>query len=105
MIPGLVKTLERLKELHIRKNQDYTGESKDPFFNFHVAGFLTSIFRRNPDKVYATLVGVKLGRLAALLNSDKEPNNESILDSFDDLIVYSAIWRQEVEKRLSGVKE
>lgn len=104
MIPGLVKTLERLKELHIKKNHDYTGNSPDPFFNFHVAASLTRLFKHNDDKVYATLLGVKIGRLSALLNSGSEPANESILDSFDDLIVYSAIWRQDVEARLQRMK-
>jgi hypothetical protein len=105
MIPGLVKTLERLKELHIKKNQDYTGKSKNPFFNFTVASNLTRLFEKNDDKVYSTLIGIKLGRLAALLNSDAKPNNESVLDSFDDLIVYSTIWRQDVERRLTEVTE
>src|SRR3954471_15957747 len=99
-IPGVVETFDKLKELHIRKNQDYTGKSEDSFFNFRVASQLTRIFKMNDDKVYSTMVGIKLGRLAALLNSEARPNHESVLDSFDDLIVYAAIWKSDVKQRL-----
>lgn len=66
---------------------------------------LTKLFQKNDDKVYATMIGIKIGRLSALLNSEAKPNNESVLDSFDDLIVYAAIWKADVERRLTEVTE
>lgn len=100
MIPGLLETFDKLKELHIKKNQDYTGKSGNPFFNFDVAESVSSLFDKNEDKTYAVMIGIKIGRIAALLNSGKEPNHESLLDSFDDLIVYAAIWKADIERRM-----
>lgn len=100
MIPGLLETFDKLKELHIKKNQDYTGKSGNPFFNFDVAESVSSLFDKNEDKTYAVMIGIKIGRIVALLNSGKEPNNESLLDSFDDLIVYAAIWKADIERRM-----
>ena len=104
MIPGLLETFDRLKELHIKKNQDYTGKSGNPFFNFDVAESISNLFDNNIDKTYAVMIGIKIGRIAALLNSGKEPNNESLLDSFDDLIVYCAIWRADIEREARQVE-
>lgn len=98
-IPEVIETFDKLKELHIKKNQDYTGESPDPFFNFNVSTDIHSLFKNEQDKTYATMIGIKLGRISALLNSGKEPNNESLLDSFDDLIVYTALWKANLMRR------
>lgn len=99
MIPEVIETFDKLKELHRRKNADYTGNSNDPFYNFNVAIHLVEQFSSNRDKVYACMVGIKLGRIAALTNSGAVPNNESLLDSFDDLICYSTIWKADVNRR------
>jgi len=101
-IKSVIDTFDSLKELHIKKNQDYTGNSLDPFFNFNVATDIHSLFYINRDKTFATIIGIKLGRIAALLNSGKPANNESVLDSFDDAIVYLALWKADLESR--GVK-
>lgn len=89
----VVATFDNLKDLYIKKNQDYTGVSGNKFFNFDVARELMEKFQHDRDKVYVNMIGIKLGRLAALLNSGAVPNHESISDSFDDLIVYAAIWK------------
>lgn len=103
MIKELIETFDALKELHIKKNEDYTGKSINPFFNFAVAEQVASLFGDDRDKVFATMVGIKLGRISALLNSGKPPNNESLLDSFDDLIVYAAIWKADIQRRGNGL--
>lgn len=99
MIQEVIDTLSQLKELHIRKNQDYSGDSPDPFFNFNVAVDIETLFDSERDKVFATMVGIKIGRISAILNSGKTPNNESLLDSFDDLIMYAALWKADVTRR------
>lgn len=95
-IPGVIETFDKLKELHIKKNQDYTGKSSNPYFNFDVATELQMLFHDDWHKTYATMIGIKLGRIAALLNSGNTANHESIEDSFDDLIVYAAIWKSTI---------
>lgn len=89
-----LETPERLigKALSIlsQKRQDYTTSSR--YENFGRAATISSWFVNDADKVYATLIGVKLARLASLLGRDKTPNNESIEDTFKDLINYAALW-------------
>ncbi len=93
-------TFDKLKALHIKKNEDYTGKSNNPFFNFDVADTISYYFASNRDRVYATMIGIKLGRIAALLNTNNTPNHESIEDSFDDLIVYAALWKADYQERI-----
>jgi hypothetical protein len=98
MIPEVIRTFENAIELHKKKNQDYTGGRIDLFFNFNVAEYVATLFASDRDRVFATMVGIKLARLAALLELGK-PNFESVLDSFDDMIVYTAIWKADVQRR------
>ena len=97
-IPGVIQTLERLKKLHEDKNADYSPKG-EPFYNFNKAQFLVGLFHSDRDKVFACMVGIKLARIAVLLNSGKAAIHESVLDSFDDLIVYATIWRSDIDSR------
>jgi hypothetical protein len=72
------------------KREDYTTLGTHE--NFERCEDLVGWFKHDVDKVYVTLIGVKLARLATLLSKTGEPNNESILDSFKDLINYCALW-------------
>lgn len=100
-IPGVLETFDRLKKLHVDKNEDY-ATSANPFFNFDEAEHMVSLFNGNKDKVYACMIAIKLSRLAVLLNSGKAPINEAVLDSFDDAIVYMSIWRADVEMAINA---
>ncbi len=84
--------MDKAKSLLSSKGEDYT---KDPtvnqFENFDKVAIVASWFENDIDKPYAVLVATKLVRLATLLNG-KSPKNESILDSFLDLINYAALW-------------
>jgi hypothetical protein len=73
-----------------KKREDYTSSGTHQ--NFERAEIIISWFSNDIDKVYATHIATKLARLATLLSSDKEPNNESIRDSFEDLTNYAALW-------------
>ena len=86
----LTKLLDDIKELHERKAHDYSKES-DPYSNFKFAALLVAEFSNPVDQVFASLIGVKISRLSQLLGG-KEPNNESIEDSFKDLTTYCALW-------------
>lgn len=85
--------LDKGKSLLNKKAQDYTENSElDRYQNFQRSAELISWFRYDQDRAYVALIGTKLARLAALLNTHKEPNNESIEDSFVDLVNYCALW-------------
>jgi len=92
LIPGMIDTFDKLKELHKKKNDDYAGQN-GPFFNFKFTEWLLGHFKYDRDKVYVNQIGIKLARLSVLLGQNGEARNESIEDSFDDLINYCAIWK------------
>ena len=71
------------------KRADYTTASR--YENFTRCAEVASWFERDIDKVFATLIAVKIARLASLLGR-KEPNNESIADTFVDLVNYGSLW-------------
>jgi len=71
------------------KAHDYT--TKDRYENFTRQTILTSWFSEEQDKVFVSIIAIKLARLASLLGQ-KEPKNESIQDTFIDLINYCALW-------------
>ncbi len=98
MIPNFVSNLESYKELHKRKNDDYAGD-KGPFFNFEFCDYVSGLFSNSRDRVYAVFIAVKIARLAVLLSSKNPANNESIEDSFDDMIVYGNIWKCDYMER------
>ena len=89
--PKFLKLLDEMKEIHNKKNDDYA--ENDPYDNFTFAARLAERFDDPVDKVFVTLIGIKLCRLAVLTRKGKgAPNNESILDTRRDLAVYAAIW-------------
>jgi hypothetical protein len=88
--PAFEQLLKEMNEIHQKKNEDYS--SSGPYENFERSGYIAGWFRSDIDKVFATLVGVKLARLGVLLSTQREPNNESIQDSFLDLTVYCGLW-------------
>lgn len=97
-IPSVINTFHRLTQLHIKKNADYSGAKSSKLFNFEFAESIVKEFNTNRDKVFAGIVGIKLARLASLLGNNRIVQNESVLDSFDDAIVYMALWKASVEQ-------
>jgi hypothetical protein len=91
VIPGVVETFEKLIKLHRSKNDDYSGDN-EPFYNFDFAEYIASLFKGAKDKVYVTQIAIKLARLSVVLYKST-PNNESVEDTFDDLICFGALWK------------
>lgn len=98
--PEFLELLEKMKITHEKKSNDYSDDS-NVFSNFEYAAQLASVFTDEVDRVFATLVGVKLARICEL-RKGKVPNNESIEDSFLDLSNYCAIWGSRVMKLSRG---
>lgn len=98
-IPEIFKKCEAIT---MSKRQDYTtNPDVDNHENFKRSAELSSWFKSDADKAYVILIGTKLARLAALLSSEREPNNESVADTFEDLINYCALW---YERKSGGIK-
>lgn len=98
LIPGFIDTFQKAIEIHKRKNDDYTGDN-DPLFNFAFCDYVSSLFKNSRDKVYAVFIAVKLARLSVVLSASNI-KNESVEDSFDDLIVYAGIWKCDYMQRV-----
>lgn len=90
-ISEFIELLDKMREIHLRKNQDYATNS-NPFNNFEFSSRIIKEFNNDIDKVFVTLIATKLARLATLLNRGGIPQNESIEDSFLDLTVYCGLW-------------
>lgn len=90
-IPQFLKLLEQSRLIHEKKNQDY-ATSDNPYSNFEFAASLAKEFSNDVDKVFATLVGVKIARLGNLQGAIIKPQNESIEDTFLDLFTYVGLW-------------
>jgi hypothetical protein len=83
--------LQQMKTIHDKKSHDYAQDT-DPFSNFTRAATIVSWFTSPTDQVFAGILGIKFARLAELLSTSKEPNNESIDDTFIDAANYFVLW-------------
>ncbi len=101
--------LDRSKTIHLSKRADYTTKTdENPYENFQRSSLLATWFPSDYVS-FAVLIGTKLARLASLLTKEKlgiKPNNESIDDSFLDLVTYCALfygyWKSKQEILPSG---
>lgn len=103
--------LKRAIKIHVLKREDYTSDPNiDPYENFDRSTLIASWFPSTYAS-FAVLIGTKLARLGSLLISGRKPNNESIDDSFLDLVTYCALFygywksRQPKEQDLSLAQE
>lgn len=88
--PKFHELLKKMGEIHDKKSHDYAS-TENPFQNFERSSEIVSWFKSDNDKVFAAIIGIKLARLSELLNG-KEPQNESIEDSFIDCANYVLLW-------------
>jgi hypothetical protein len=102
MTTHFLEMLKRAEEIHQKKNQDYTTNiDANPYENFDRSNDIARWFPDN-YKSFAVLIGVKLARIGALLTQKRKPNNESLDDSFLDLVVYCILfycfWKDRLEE-------
>ena len=95
-IPEFIELLDASKAIHLKKNQDYAN-ADNPFSNFERAAELISWFSNKTDKAFMGLIGNKLARIAEL-SDGRIPNNESLDDSFLDLLTYVGLWGAYVKR-------
>lgn len=89
-IPEFIELLDASKAIHIKKNQDYANDN-NPFANFERSAELISWFNKPTDKAFIALIGTKLARIAELSDGGVA-QNESLDDSFLDLVTYCGLW-------------
>jgi len=81
------RVVEEIIGLNRRKRADYTG-NQDPWENFKDSSRQVG---QAPGLSVEVLIGTKQSRLRQLLQPGREPNNESIRDTFLDRAVYAII--------------
>ena len=84
--PKFIKALDLMKEIHDKKNRDYSAQG--PYDNFE---FVSQITQTEIDKVFLIQIANKVARLGSLL-SKGDPNFESLQDTRMDLAVYAAMY-------------
>lgn len=89
----LIESLDsRLIEVLKSKGEDYATE--DVLSNFKQVSSASKVLNINvgdPTNYALFMCILKIARLTNLINNNKTPNNESIDDSFVDLIGYSKL--------------
>ena len=85
--PKFDALLDRMRDIHDRKNADYAS-GDNPYSNFEEAARSAGV---SVDTVFAVLIGIKQARIKELTTKDKTPNNESLQDSRLDMAVYAAL--------------
>jgi len=103
IIQSLIDDLEAIAALHKKKNDDYANDS-NPFLNFDQCSEILEWFSNPRDLAFIWPIANKLSRLANLLNSSKQPNNESIEDSLLDIATYVLLWKADLKRRLEQTK-
>jgi len=103
-IPEFENTLNKMLEVHRRKNEDYAYPS-NPFSNFDVSTYGLSLFKNTRDQSFVWPIFTKLARLSTLLNSGKAPNNESISDTLVDIANYVILWKCDINNRNQSLKD
>jgi hypothetical protein len=101
-IPEFIDLLEQSKAIHLKKNADYASAA-NPFSNFERSALLMQWFKDPIDKSFVNLIGTKLARIAEL-SDGRSPNNESLDDSFLDLLTYVGLWGAYVKKQRNQIK-
>lgn len=86
-----VNIINKMMVIHQKKKEDYTL-SNDSHENFKRAESIAKWFNDIEHIGYVYMIGIKLARLATLLNNKSVPNNESIEDTFIDLANYCVLW-------------
>jgi hypothetical protein len=87
------EAMSELYDLHGKKGADYALDG-DEFSNFEsVADAMSSMFgiEFNAGMAIQFNIEQKRERLVALRQNDREPTNESVLDTYRDLAVYQVL--------------
>jgi len=88
---------EQMRTILLSKGDDYANT--DRLSNFKLAGSISGL---NAELNCLSLISTKVARLGVLLNSDKTPNNESVLDSVLDLANYSILLSMILKDKQNG---
>ena len=88
-----LNVLRECAELQTKKSQDYQSDTSNVLQAMH--------YRRGIDTIHDILIG-KITRATSLLESGKEPNFESLEDTYIDLINYASFAVSYMRGKMEG---
>ena len=88
-----VKVLQECIDLQLKKSQDYQSDSSNVTQAMH--------YRRGVDTIHDIILG-KITRATSLLESGKDPNFESLEDTYKDMINYASFAVSYMRGKMEG---
>lgn len=88
--------LREMAELHARKSHDY-AKNDNPFSNFEEAATEAGL---EVNEVFRVMIGIKNARIRELEGNGKTPENEALVDSYMDRLMYGALQLAYMKKQL-----
>ena len=88
-----VKVLQECIDLQLKKSQDYQSDSSNVTQAMH--------YRRGVDTIHDLILG-KITRATSLLESGKDPNFESLEDTYKDMINYASFAVSYMRGKMEG---
>jgi hypothetical protein len=88
-----VKVLQECIDLQLQKSQDYQSDSSNITQAMH--------YRRGIDTIHDIILG-KITRATSLLESGKDPNFESLEDTYKDMINYASFAVSYMRGKMEG---
>ena len=88
-----VKALQECIDLQLKKSQDYQSDSSNITQAMH--------YRRRVDTIHDIILG-KITRATSLLESGKDPNFESLEDTYKDMINYASFAVSYMRGKMEG---
>jgi len=85
--PHFSGLLHDMAQLHDQKNHDYAHD-ENPYSNFEEAAKEVDV---SVHTVFAVMIAIKNARIRELERAGKDPQNESLLDSYMDRCMYTAL--------------
>ena len=76
-----IKVLQECAELQSKKSEDYLSDESSVLQAMH--------YRRGVDTIHDIIIG-KLQRATSLIESGRDPNFESLEDTYKDMINYAS---------------
>ena len=91
-----VKVLQECIDLQLKKSQDYQSDSSNITQAMH--------YRRGVDTIHDIILG-KITRATSLLESGKDPNFESLEDTYKDMINYASFAVSYMRGKMEGQRQ
>lgn len=92
LIEHIDETFDKCLQIARKKNKDY-AKDHDAFHNFRHS----ELVGVDPDRAILVRISDKMARISNLLNKDESVKDETVEDTLDDVINYTAILKAYID--------